>query len=82
MTWLFKNGSANGEIIRDLDTTGTSVPGGGTAPAANQRICIGSYSKLGNMNGANVEWRMGKWAFHDHELNQTERAILYNAMMA
>lgn len=45
-------------------------------------LCIGAYSDVGTLNGYEQQWRLGKWTFHDHVLNATERAILYNAMVS
>lgn len=41
-------------------------------------LSIGGYA---NAIGANVNYRLGKIAFHDHHLTATERLALWNAMV-
>lgn len=58
------------------DSYGIGLGGG---ISATQYLHIGPYSN--NYVGRADEWRMAKWAFHDHPLNQTERTLLYDTMM-
>jgi hypothetical protein len=69
--YLNKNASATAS-----DTAANS--GGGGSYTANQYLCIGGYGTA--QTGRAEEWRIGKWAFHDHPLNLTERSILYDTM--
>lgn len=49
-------------------------------PNANQFLCIGSYSPLAGPTALASDYQIGKIAFHDHMLNQTERSLLWEAM--
>lgn len=74
------NGISSFEMFQDLDAVSSSSNIAAGA-FSNLFFCIGAYSDAGTVDGYDQEWRMGKLAFHDHRLNQTERAMLYNAMM-
>jgi hypothetical protein len=67
----------NDDGTAPLSSDSQSNPGG--AAAADQFLSIGGYA---NAIGANVDYRIGKLAFHDHHLTQTERLLLYNGMVA
>lgn len=47
----------------------------------NLKFGIGAYSDMGSVNAREGEYRLGKLAFHDHTLNETERLFLYHAMV-
>ena len=75
----------NGEAFVDDGTTptasDTSVNGSGAFPdPSDLYFSLGTYSDTAT--SFNQEWRLGKLTFHDHHLNATERAALYNAMVA
>jgi len=79
--------SVNSRMYFDLDTTGTALSVlddissmSATSATTNAYFCIGSYSDGTNMNGRDGDWFLGKLAFHDHILNSTERAFLYDEM--
>lgn len=57
----------------------TFFTGLGTGLSSGMYLHIGSYSN--SLVGRGDEWRMAKWAFHDHPLNQTERKLLYDTMV-
>lgn len=57
----------------------TATQGAGGSLASNYFLCIGGYG--GSNRGVPLDYKLGKLAFHDHQLNATERALLYNAMM-
>jgi hypothetical protein len=61
---------------------GTSGNGNWYSPGSflYKKLCIGAYSDHANWNGREGEWRIAKLAFHDHQLNQTERSLLYHSM--
>lgn len=91
-TWTFLTFVINrtGTILKwakDLDvsyTNGTTSFTGNGAHAditGPQFLCIGSYSDQGSQNGRPGDWYLGKLAFHDHELNATERTLLYRSMI-
>lgn len=42
---------------------------------------IGSYSENSPFSGRDGAWRLGKLAFHDHVLTETERETLYTTMV-
>lgn len=73
---------SDGAVWRDTSLSSGTIGANNSAVNPNMFLTIGSYSKLGNMNGYDREFRIGKLAFHDHLLNSTERALLYNAMWA
>lgn len=65
------------DVVLPIVTAGVTV----TAPLTTQQyFCIGSYSDLSTLDGWDQDWYLGKLCFHDHVLNATERALLYNAM--
>ena len=70
-------------IAFDLEAAYT-VGGGGNAGQIGlnhgQQICIGAYSDVVGVNGRQGDWWLGKLAFHDHTLSQTERSLLYHSM--
>lgn len=91
-TWTFLTFAINrtGTIVKwaknndTVYTNGTtSFTGNGAHPdiAAGQFFCIGAYSDQSGVNGRAGDWYLGKLAFHDHELNATERSILYETMV-
>lgn len=59
------------------DTAGGSAPSGSFLP--RRYLHIGAYHSGGV--GRNDQWRIGKWAFHDHVLSASERMSMWNAMM-
>jgi hypothetical protein len=64
-------------------TQAWSTSGNGTFPTTSVANCffsLGSYANHANLSGRSGEYRLGKLSFHDHHLNATERALLYNAM--
>lgn len=70
--------------VNDASTPANSGAGGNhylLGAVANRMLCIGAYSDVSPMNGRDGEWRIGKWAFHNHNLNLTERSLLYHAMV-
>jgi hypothetical protein len=87
---LFVNNSVPGVATIALNDQASVV--GGTAGGYNSAItwpsdpyfCIGAYSDSDGteIDGRAGEYRLGKLAFHNHELDQTERSLLYNAMVA
>lgn len=76
-TWQFGLGSGGRGFI-DNNASGSDGDAFVGATAASTYLCIGAY--VSGYTGYDAEWRIGKLAFHDHNLNLTERSILYNAM--
>lgn len=58
------------------DTAGGSSPSGAFLP--RKYLHIGAYHSGGV--GRNDQWRIGKWAFHDHVLSAAERMSMWQAM--
>lgn len=93
-TWfqlVFNVGSIVGTVasssyayIND-DPVGTNNVSNGTYASivypCDTRFSIGSYADGSNMNGLDVNWRIGKLAFHDHHLTLEERTLMYDAMV-
>lgn len=69
--------SFNDDGVNPVATDGQSSTFG-TVPS-NLFLSIGGYA---NAIGANVNYRLGKIAFHDHHLTATERLALWNAMVS
>lgn len=59
------------------DTAGNANTSG--VFGAPRYLHIGAYGN--GMVGRGDEWRIGKWAFHDHLLSQSERLSMYQTMM-
>jgi hypothetical protein len=76
------------EMYSDLDLTtgqtGARVTGAITATTPLY-LCIGGYGLGMGLGATGGQWaqdfQLGKLAFHDHALNDTERALLYYAMV-
>jgi len=68
-------------VMVDKIASTSSQAKAGTPGTANMYFSIGAYGNHANSKGYNKEWRLGKLAFHDHILNQTERALLYDMVM-
>lgn len=56
---------------------------GGTSPSGSyggpRYLHVGAYNNGGT--GRADEWRLAKWAFHDHILSAAERLLMYQTMM-
>lgn len=82
MVTVVVQGSNTNVYINDaLTNISASSAAISTTLNGNNFFCIGSYSDQGTMNGWNQDWYLGKLSFHDHALNSTERALLYQAMI-
>lgn len=83
MITITNNGTSCSVYLDDVEAAvATGAIAGTAVTATGLMVCIGAYSDIGSVNGYEHEWRLGKWSFHDHVLNATERAILYNTMMS
>lgn len=68
--------------VTSSETSDSIVTSVGGTTLTDAKFCIGAYSDTGVPDGAAIDWHMGKFSVHDHILNSTERALLYNAMTA
>lgn len=84
MLVLNRNSNNSFALYKDNDATAVDTMTGSTASgaASDPFLCIGSYSDNGDCQGRPGEYRLGKLSFHDHVLDQTERSLLWNAMMS
>ena len=57
----------------------TDVHSAQSASLPGQFLCIGAYSQP--MTYLARDYQLGKIAFHDHMLNQTERSLLYESVV-
>jgi len=69
----------------DLDTVGSVGNSGSQLSAGSSVITTPQYFSIGCLSALqtalDIEYRLGKIAFHNHLLNATERALLYNSMV-
>lgn len=72
---------AERETPTTLTGAGSGSGSGSPGIGPGMKLCIGAYSDIGNANGRDGEWRLGKLAFHDHMLTLTERSLMFNSMV-
>lgn len=80
--------AGSGVFLNDSATNvgGSWASGDGTFPNTSitspSFFSIGHYSDGANLKNRADRWSMGKLSFHSGKLNQTQRALLHNAMAA
>ena len=67
-------------IDNEDDPSGSDTQSNSTAPNAGLFLCIGKYSNAAGPTAYAADYQIGKIAFHDHHLDQTERSLLWESM--